>query len=129
MALHEISDLNDFHFPASTTNHQVDGIAVVSSFVLTPYTSFWQPQQPTYNPVEACFHLTHPQIHGGRIPYYESPRFRVNGSMKVQTFVPHSPDNMNVDTVNSREKQRQACRNRIQVTMRGRVRPTALLPC
>lgn len=66
---------------------QVDGLAVVSSFVLTPYTSFWQPDQPTYNPVEACFQLTHPQINGGEKPYYESPRFRVDGSMKVSVGV------------------------------------------
>lgn len=63
---------------------QADGLAVVSSFVLTPYTSFWQPEQPTYNPEEAFFQLTHPQINGGKKPYYESPRYRVNGSMKVR---------------------------------------------
>lgn len=63
-------------------NLQVDGIAVVSSFVIAPYTSFWQPDQPTYNPVEACFQLTHPDVNQGK-PYYESPRFRVRASMTV----------------------------------------------
>lgn len=57
---------------------------MVSSFVLTPYTSFWQPEQPTYNPEEVFLQLTHPQIKGGEMPYYESPRFRVDGSMKVR---------------------------------------------
>eukprot|EP00752_Nemacystus_decipiens_P012539 g11107.t1 len=64
----------------------VDGLAVVSSFVLTPYTAFWQPDRPTYNPIEACFQLTHPQIHGGAKPYYESPRFLVDGLMTRQQF-------------------------------------------
>lgn len=68
----------------ASLRRQVDGLAVVSSFVLTPYTAFWQPNQPTYNPVEACFQLTHPQINGGEEPYYESPRFLVDGSMTVR---------------------------------------------
>ncbi|CAM9424866.1 unnamed protein product [Scytosiphon promiscuus] len=63
-----------------------DGLAVVTSFVLTPYTSFWQPQAPTYNPVEAFFELSHPSINGGKHPYYESPRFRVEGVMRHQQF-------------------------------------------
>lgn len=56
---------------------------MVSSFVLTPYTSFWQPERPTYNPVEACFQLMHPEVNQGQ-PYYESPRFRVRRSMTVR---------------------------------------------
>lgn len=57
---------------------------MVSSFVLTPYTSFWQPLQPTYNPIEACVQLTHPHINRGEKPYYESPPFLVEDSMKVR---------------------------------------------
>lgn len=59
---------------------------MVFSFMLTPYTSFWQPEQPTYNPIEACFELTHPQIDGGKTPYYESPRFYVHPRMKVSVL-------------------------------------------
>ncbi|CAM9267246.1 unnamed protein product, partial [Hapterophycus canaliculatus] len=61
-------------------------LAVVKSFVLTPYTSFWQPQAPTYNPIEVYFQLSHPRINGGKQPYYESPRFGVEGLMKRQQF-------------------------------------------
>ncbi|CAM9782101.1 unnamed protein product [Ectocarpus fasciculatus] len=69
---------------------QENTVAVVFSFMLTPYTSFWQPEQPTYNPIEACFELTHPQIDGGKTPYYESPRFDVHPRMKRQQFnLPH----------------------------------------
>lgn len=57
---------------------------MVSSFVLTPYTAFWQPDHPTYNPVEACLQLIHPHVNQGK-PYYESPRFRVKGTMTVRT--------------------------------------------
>lgn len=60
---------------------QAEGLAVVTSFVICPYTSFWQPNQPTYNPVEACIQLSHPAIDE---PYYESPRFRVAGTMMVR---------------------------------------------
>lgn len=60
---------------------------MVSSFVIAPYTSYWQPEQPTYNPVEACFQLTHPEVNQGE-PYYESPRFRVLPSMTVSGDLP-----------------------------------------
>ena len=63
---------------------------MVSSFVLTPYTSYWQPDQPTYNSVEACLQLTHPGLNQGK-PYYESPRFRVEGSMTVRTRTSTGP--------------------------------------
>lgn len=62
---------------------QAEGLAVISSMVLTPYTSFSQPEQPTYNPIETCFQLVHPDVNQGK-PYYESPRFSVNGSMTVR---------------------------------------------
>lgn len=62
-------------------------MAVVTSFVLTPYTSFWQPQAPTYNPVEAYFQLSHPRVNGGEQPYYESPYFRVEDVMKVRSYL------------------------------------------
>ena len=52
--------------------------------MLTPYTAFWQPDHPTYNPVEACLQLIHPHVNQGK-PYYESPRFRVKGTMTVRT--------------------------------------------
>ncbi|CBN78792.1 conserved unknown protein [Ectocarpus siliculosus] len=65
---------------------QENTVAVAVSFMLTPYTSFWQPEQPTYNPIEACFQLMHPQIDGGKTPYYESPRFFVDPHMKRQQF-------------------------------------------
>lgn len=70
-------------FRTAEPPQQENTVAVVFSFMLTPYTSFWQPEQPTYNPVEACFQLMHPQIDGGKTPYYESPRFFVHPRMKV----------------------------------------------
>lgn len=56
---------------------------MVTSLVICPYTSYWQPNQPTYNPVEACVQLYHSSINEEK-PYYESPRFRVAGSMMVR---------------------------------------------
>lgn len=87
----------------------MDGLAVVTSFVLTPYTAFWQPEQPTYNPVEACFQLTHPQINGGEQPYYESPRFLVDGSMTVSCSKRQQQTCVRVGVVGLCE-QRCACR-------------------
>lgn len=61
---------------------QVQGLAIVTALVLTPYTSFWQPRQPTYNPVEVSLELSHPEVNQGK-PYYVSPRFNVKGYMRV----------------------------------------------
>lgn len=75
---------HDRLFCTAEPPQQENTVAVVFSFMLTPYTSFWQPEQPTYNPIEACFQLMHPQIDGGKTPYYESPRFFVDPHMKVR---------------------------------------------
>lgn len=69
--------------PGHGSFFQAEGLAVVTSLVICPYTSYWQPNQPTYNPVEACIQLYHSAINEGK-PYYESPRFRVAGSMMVR---------------------------------------------